>query len=134
MVGIWEIGILLAGIGLLILCIFTGVTIRDFGILAKKLDKIIDANEEEIKMISKSTAGIANSIDSISARVDKIFGLLTAFEQLKSLLSRKKTVNKSDVEDIFEEVAENYYEEETESQDDFKNDDTSETKDDYKAE
>lgn len=113
MVGIWEMGIFLAGIGLLILCIFTAVTIRDFGVLAKKLDKVIDENEDEIKMISKSAAGIAGNLDSISTRVEKVVSILTAFEQLKSVLTRKKNVNKDnleDIENIVEDVVEEYFE------------------------
>ncbi|MGL5439313.1 MAG: hypothetical protein ACRDA4_02875 [Filifactoraceae bacterium] len=104
MVGIWEMGIFLSGIGVLILCIFTATTIRDFGILAKKLDKMIDDNEEELKVISRSTAGIVESLDSISSRVDKIFGVLTAFEQLKSVFKRDKRTLDEDIDEILDEV------------------------------
>ena len=45
----WEIGVLLAGIGFLILCIFGAVTHRDFGYAAKRIIHILDENEKSIK-------------------------------------------------------------------------------------
>ena len=47
----WEIGVLLAGIGFLILCIFGAVTLRDFGYAAKRISHILDENEKSIKEI-----------------------------------------------------------------------------------
>ena len=49
----WEIGVLLAGIGFLILCIFGAVTLRDFGYAAKRISHILDENEKSIKEITE---------------------------------------------------------------------------------
>lgn len=96
---IWEIGVLLAGIGFLILCIFAAVSLRDFGVLARRMERMIEESEEDIRSISQAVAGISENVEIVSARVEKVVTLVTTFEQLKALFKK----NKTDEEDILEE-------------------------------
>lgn len=81
----WEIGVLLAGIGFLILCIFGAVTLRDFGYAAKRISHILDENEKSIKEITDSVADITDSVDNVFATSEKVIKALTTFGAIRSV-------------------------------------------------
>lgn len=68
---IWEIGVLLAGIGVLILCIFTAVTIRDFGATAKRFERVMLDKNGEIQTIIDNSASISGNVDTITENAAK---------------------------------------------------------------
>ena len=74
----WEIGVLLAGIGFLILCIFGAVTLRDFGYAAKRISHILDENEKSIKEIT-------DSVDNVFTTSEKVIKALTTFGAIRSV-------------------------------------------------
>lgn len=69
---IWEVGILLIGIGILILCIFTATTIRDVGASIKRIDRILTDKDGEIETIINNAASISTEVDGIVANVNKV--------------------------------------------------------------
>lgn len=69
---IWEVGILLIGIGILILCIFTATTIRDIGASIKRIDRILTDKDGEIETIIDNAASISTEVDGIVANVNKV--------------------------------------------------------------
>ncbi len=69
---IWEVGILLIGIGILILCIFTATTIRDVGASIKRIDRILTDKDGEIQTIINNAASISTEVDGIVANVNKV--------------------------------------------------------------
>ncbi|MDO5095392.1 MAG: hypothetical protein Q4D65_02430 [Peptostreptococcaceae bacterium] len=69
---IWEVGILLIGIGILILCIFTATTIRDIGASIKRIDRILTDKDGEIETIINNAASISTEVDGIVANVNKV--------------------------------------------------------------
>lgn len=81
----WEIGVLLAGIGFLILCIFGAVTLRDFAYTAKKINQILEDNEKSIKEITGSVAEITDSVDNVFATSEKVIKALTTFGAIRSI-------------------------------------------------
>lgn len=68
---IWEIGVLLAGIGFLILCIFAAVTIRDFGATAKRFERVMLDKNGEILTIIDNSASISENVDTITENAAK---------------------------------------------------------------
>lgn len=78
---IWEVGVLLMGVGILILCIFTATTIRDLGGTIKRIERILADKNGEIETIINKSASITNSVDGIVTNVNKatnVVGIVTA--------------------------------------------------------
>lgn len=69
---IWEVGILLIGIGILILCIFAATTIRDVGASIKRIDRILTDKNGEIETLINNAASISTEVDGIVSNVNKV--------------------------------------------------------------
>ncbi len=86
----WEVGILLIGIGVLILCIFLAVTVRDLGVTLKNFNQILTENEKYISEIAENTAGITGSVDNVMSASEKIVKALATFGAIKSAAGGRK--------------------------------------------
>ena len=81
MVSVWQIGVHLAGIGFLILCIFAATTVRDVGGAIKRMERILTDKNAEIESIIENSVSITNSVDGIASNVNKatnIVGLVAS--------------------------------------------------------
>lgn len=81
MMQLWEIGILLIGVGVLFLCVYLGLLFRQVTQTVKKVDYIIDRNQREIEDIIVSSSRLLDTADNISysfanfSPISAIFGL-----------------------------------------------------------
>ena len=71
----WEVGILLMGIGVLILCIFAATTIRDAGSAIKNTERILIDKKNELEMMIDSTSKIMQDVEVITNRVNNLTNL-----------------------------------------------------------
>lgn len=86
----WEIGVLLIGIGVLIVCIFLATTIKDLGLTLKKVNQMLDENERSIHDIMNNAANITGSVDDVVSTSQKAVKALTTFGAIKSITSGRK--------------------------------------------
>ncbi len=87
---IWEVGVLLAGIGVLILCICAGIMLRDFGMTMKSLTRISLDKKGEIESILDHSASITENLDTITENAAKVTSVVTiATEIIKAVKERK---------------------------------------------
>lgn len=98
---IWEIGILLAGIGVLILCIFAATMLRDFGSAAKDLSRIIVQKNGEIDQIITHSANITGNIDTITENAAKVTSIVTVATAVIKAMKEKNHEDKQN-DEIFE--------------------------------
>ncbi|MDO4710731.1 MAG: DUF948 domain-containing protein [Peptostreptococcaceae bacterium] len=119
---IWELGILLMGIGVLILCIFAATTIRDLGATFKKIDRMLTDRNGEIDTIITNAASISTEVEGIAQNVNKVTDI-TGFvgsvtESISNIFKKEdrsdefyKNYSPSDLEeddDLDEILQENY--------------------------
>lgn len=86
----WEIGVLLMGIGILIVCIFLATTIKDLGLTLKKVNQMLDENERSIHDIINNAANITGSVDSVVSTSQKAVKALTTLGAIKSVTAGRK--------------------------------------------
>lgn len=86
---IWEIGIVLIGIGFLILCIYLSSTIKSVDNTVKKVEVLVDTNVKEIGQIIGSVAGITTSVDTIVGGATRIVGLVSGAKIISGLGKNK---------------------------------------------
>ncbi len=86
---IWELGIVMIGIGFLIVCIYLSFTIKSVDNTVKKVELLVDDNIREIGQIIGSVAGITTSIDTIVGGATKIVGLVSGAKIISSIGKNK---------------------------------------------
>ena len=74
---IWEVGILLGGIGVLILCICAGMMLRDAGMTLKSVTRISLEKKGEIESIIDHSAAITENIDTITNNAAKVTSVVS---------------------------------------------------------
>lgn len=84
MVSIWQMGVLLAGIGVLILCIFAATTIRDLGSAIKRFERILMDKNAEIETIIENSASITDSVDGITSNISKATNIVGIVSSVSS--------------------------------------------------
>lgn len=72
MSNMWEIGIVLIGVGFLFFSVYLGLMFKSIGETVKGVNKIIDRNSRDIEDIVMSTAEILTSVNSITTAVSGI--------------------------------------------------------------
>lgn len=86
---IWEIGVVLIGIGFLVVCINLAFTIKDVDATVKKIELIVDENVREIGDIIGNVAGITSSVDTLIGGATRIVGIVSGTKILTSLGKNK---------------------------------------------
>ena len=86
---IWELGIVMRGLGFLIVCINLAFTIKNVDNTVKKVELLVDDNLSEIGQIIGSVAGITTSVDTIVGSATKIVGLVSSAKIISSLGKNK---------------------------------------------
>lgn len=99
MVSVWQMGILLAGIGFLILCIFAATTLRDLGSTMRRIERIIADKNGEIESIIEKSVSITDSVDVIAGNVSKATNVVGVVSSLSSgLVDRFARTDEDDSE------------------------------------
>lgn len=91
---IWEVGILLGGIGVLILCICAGIMLRDFGMTIKSLTRISLDKKGEIESIIDNSASITENVDTITANAAKVTSIVTIVAEVMRVMKEKNNNQK----------------------------------------
>jgi len=91
---IWEVGILLGGIGVLILCICAGIMLRDFGMTMKSLTRISLDKKGEIESIIDNSASITENVDTITANAAKVTSIVTIVAEVMRIMKEKNNNQK----------------------------------------
>lgn len=91
---IWEVGILLAGIGVLILCICAGIMLRDFGMTLKSITRISLDKKGEIENIIENSASITENIDTITQNAAKVTSVVTIVTEVMKVMKEKRNDQK----------------------------------------
>ncbi|MDO5061607.1 MAG: DUF948 domain-containing protein [Peptostreptococcaceae bacterium] len=102
---IWEVGILLMGIGVLILCIFAATTIRDLGATFKRIDRMLTDHNGQIETIITNAANISTEVDGIATNVNKatdVVGMVSSFSSGISNIFKKDDSSKEFYEEKFD--------------------------------
>lgn len=102
---IWEVGILLMGIGVLILCIFVATTIRDLGSTFKRIDRMLTDHNGQIETIITNAANISTEVDGIATNVNKatdVVGMVSSFSSGVSNIFKKDDASKEFYEEKFD--------------------------------
>lgn len=84
MVSIWEVGILIMGIGILILCIYLGSTLKELALLLRRINDILIENQSEIKILLTNITGITTDVTGIMSNVRKLFNVAKIVGILKN--------------------------------------------------
>lgn len=110
MVSVWQMGVLLAGIGVLILCIFAATTIRDLGSAIKRIERILTDKNGEIEHIINNSASITDSVDGIAANINKATNVVGIVSSISSGIAHRFSKDKDeegaeqmDMEDFIKE-------------------------------
>lgn len=88
--GIWEIGVLLIGIGVLFALVYLGLLLKQVTVTVKKVDFILDRNSREIEDIIYSSSRLLNTVDEISYSVSN-FSPIAAILGLNKMRKTKKS-------------------------------------------
>lgn len=107
---IWEVGILLMGVGVLILCIFAATTVRDLGASIKRIDRILTDKNGEIQTIITNAAEISTEVSGITANVNKATNIVGIVSSVAGIINKKKNQDETEtvvfdeenLEDIFD--------------------------------
>lgn len=103
---LWEVGILLMGIGVLILCIFAATTIRDLGATFKRIDRMLTDKNGEIETIITNTANITTEVDGIASNVNRFTDISGIVESVSNIFKKEETTqdlySESFQEDLFD--------------------------------
>lgn len=94
MSGVWEIGILLMGIGVLFFSIFLGMLFRNLSQTVKDVQKIIYRNEREIDDIILSLANLSVRADNISSGIGRL-GIFGGAGKVAMSVAQKRRQRKS---------------------------------------
>lgn len=86
--GVWEIGILLIGIGVLFALVYLGLLLKELTSTVKRVDYIISRNEREIEDIIISASRILDTADEVSYSVSN-------FSPISAILGINKMRNKT---------------------------------------
>jgi len=86
---IWEVGILLGGIGVLILCICAGMMLRDIGMTMKSVTRISLNKKGEIESIIDNSASITEHVDTITANAAKVTSIVTIATEVIRVIKEK---------------------------------------------
>lgn len=87
---IWEVGVLLAGIGVLFFGICGGIMLRDFGVTIRSLTRISVDKKGEIESILDHSAAITENLDTITENAAKVTSVVTiATEVIKAVKERQ---------------------------------------------
>ena len=89
MVSVWQMGVLLAGIGFLILCIFAATTIRDVGSAIKRVERIITDKNGEIESIIEKSVSITESVDGITSNINKATNVVGIVSSISAGIASK---------------------------------------------
>ena len=103
MVSVWQMGVLLAGIGVLILCIFAATAIRDLGSAIKRLERILLDKNGEIETIIEKSAAITDNVDGITSNINRATDVVGIVSSLSSGIVDKFTSKKDTDEYEFDE-------------------------------
>lgn len=103
MVSVWQMGVLLAGIGVLILCIFAATAIRDLGSAIKRLERILLDKNGEIETIIEKSAAITDNVDGITSNINRATDVVGIVSSLSSGIVDKFTGKKDTDEYEFDE-------------------------------
>ncbi|MGB5823600.1 MAG: DUF948 domain-containing protein [Proteocatella sp.] len=95
---IWEVGILLAGIGILILCICAGMMLRDIGMTMKSVTRISLDKKGEIESIIENSASITGNIDTITQNAAKVTSIVTILTEVMRVMKEKRSDHKEQEE------------------------------------
>lgn len=102
---IWEIGILLMGIGVLILCIFAATTIRDAGSAIKNTERILIDKKNELEIMIDSTSKIMQDVEVITNRVNNLTDLSAIANSVSGIFKKEDIKMDENIDD--EEIKEN---------------------------
>ena len=103
MAPLWEVGILLMGIGVLILCIFAATTVRDLGASIKRIDRMLTDKNGQIETIIDNAASISTDVEGIMANINKVTDVVGFVSSVSSgIVSRFR--KDQDEEEIFDDL------------------------------
>lgn len=102
---IWEIGVLLMGIGVLILCIFAATTIRDAGSAIKNTERILIDKKNELETMIDSTSKIMQDVEVITNRVNNLTDISNITNAVSGIFKKDDKTEFDDIDD--EELKEN---------------------------
>ncbi|EHL14360.1 MAG: DUF948 domain-containing protein [Peptoanaerobacter stomatis] len=68
----WEVGILLIGIGFLFFSVYLGMVLKNAGDTIKEVNRIVVRNSREIEDLIIASSGILTSINSLSGVVSGV--------------------------------------------------------------
>lgn len=88
MEGVWEIGILLIGIGILFACVYLGLLLKQAADTMKKIDYIVLRNEREIEDILYSARNLLETADDVSYSLSN-FSLISTILGLNKMRKSK---------------------------------------------
>ena len=103
MVSVWQMGVLLAGIGVLILCIFAATANRELGSAIKRLERILLDKNGEIETIIEKSAAITDNVDGITSNINRATDVVGIVSSLSSGIVDKFTGKKDTDEYEFDE-------------------------------
>lgn len=86
---IWELGIVMIGIGILVVSIYLSITIKNVNKTVNKVELIVEDNTKDIGNIIGSVAGITTSVDVIVGGVTRIVGLVSGAKFISSIGKNK---------------------------------------------
>ncbi len=101
---VWEIGILLMGIGVLILCIFAATTVRDLGASIKRIDRMLTDKNGEIETIINNTASITTEVEGITANINKVTDVVGIVSSVSSGIASRFKKDQDETEDAYEDL------------------------------
>lgn len=71
-ISIWEIGVLLAGVGFLFFSVYLGMVFKNASQTIREVNRLIDRNSREIEDIIISSSRILTSVNSVTNAVSGI--------------------------------------------------------------
>lgn len=84
---IWQVGVLLIGIGVLFFSVYLGMVFKETSYAIKDVRRIVDRNSREIENIIMDTSQILSSINTVSGFVSGVAGSNVATGVVKTGLS-----------------------------------------------
>lgn len=108
---LWEVGVLLMGIGVLILCIFAATTIRDAGSAIKNAEKLLIDKRNELEMMIDSTSKIMQDVEVMTNRVNNLTNISNIVSTVSGIFKKNEEDLDFDTEQELEEILKSQEEE-----------------------
>lgn len=88
---IWEIGVLLVGLGFLFVCINLAFVIKTLDNTVRRVEGIVEESSRDIGDIIENVAGITTSANMIIGSLTKIAGLVSGVKIVSELKKNKNS-------------------------------------------